>query len=296
MLNFSKPLSPNTKAALLIVLATSFIAGTMILAKALGQDRLGEGLHPFQISAGRFAFAWLALIVVFMIKRPSIHSPNLKLHVGRSVLGWAGVTLMFASAALIPLSDATAISFLNPVFGMVLAIPFLGEKVGRYRWFAAATALAGALVLLRPSADSLQLAGLIAVLAAIFLGAELIFMKLITRKESAFQILLINNTIGLCIALTAASFVWQAPTTAQWSALIALGLLMVCAQTCFITALAKADASYVAPFSYVTLVFAALYDFAIFAQIPDAYSWAGAGLILTGAMILAWRERVHKSA
>lgn len=290
-----KLLSENTKAAMLIVLATAFVAGTMILAKSLGTDRLGAGLHPLQISAGRFTFAWMALITVFVLRRPAIKSPNIKLHISRSVLGWGGVTLMFAAAALIPLSDATAISFLNPVFAMVLAIPFLGERVGRYRWLAAVLALIGAIVLLRPSSGSIQLAGLLALLAAALMGAELIIMKLITRKEAGFQILLMNNTIGLFISLTAALFVWQMPTLQQWYALIALGLLMVCAQTCYITAMAMADASYIAPFSYMTLVFAAFYDFAIFAQVPDQFSLIGATLILTGAILLAWRENLHKS-
>lgn len=296
MLKAFQLLSSNTRAALLIVLATSFVAGTMILAKSLGTDRLGDGLHPLQISAGRFTFAWCALITVFAIRRPVIKSPNMKLHLSRSILGWGGVTLMFAAAALIPLSDATAISFLNPVFAMVLAIPFLGERIGRYRWLAAVLALIGAMVLLRPSTGSIQLAGLLALCAAVLMGAELIVMKIITRRESGFQILLLNNSIGICISLFAASFVWQMPSSNQWIALIALGLLMVCAQTCYITAMAMADASYVAPFSYMTLVFAALYDFAIFAQIPDRFSLIGAALILTGAVLLAWRENLHKQA
>lgn len=291
-----KTLSPNTRAALLIVLATSFVAGTMILAKSLGTDSLGAGLHPLQISAGRFTFAWCALITVFAIRRPAIKSPDIKLHISRSLLGWGGVTLMFAAAALIPLSDATAISFLNPVFAMVLAIPFLGERVGRYRWLAAVLALIGAMVLLRPTSGSIQLAGLLALGAAALMGAELIVMKIITRREAGFQILFLNNSIGICISVFAASFVWQMPTDTQWIALIALGLLMVCAQTCYITAMAMADASYIAPFSYMTLVFAAFYDFAIFAQIPDHFSILGAALILTGAVILAWRENLNKAA
>jgi drug/metabolite transporter (DMT)-like permease len=235
-------------------------------------------------------------MVVFAIRRPPIVSPNIKHHVTRSLLGWAGVTLMFAATALIPLSDATTISFLNPVFAMVLAIPFLGERIGRYRWFAAFLALIGAMVLLRPSSDSIQFAGLLALGAAAFMGAELIVMKIITRREAGFQILLLNNSIGICISLFAASFVWQMPTQQQWLALIGLGFLMVLVQTCYITAMAMADASYIAPFSYMTLVFASLYDFAIFAQIPDRYSIIGAGLILFGAVLLAWRENLHKRA
>ena len=67
----------------------------------------------------------------------TFRKPHWRLHIARTSFGWAGVTLMFASVAYIPLADATAISFLNPVFGMMLAIPLLGEKVGRVRWSAA---------------------------------------------------------------------------------------------------------------------------------------------------------------
>ena len=86
-------LDPKRKAAILIILATIFIAGTMVLAKSLGQDWLGKPLHPLIISAGRFSFAWMALVIIFVIKKPTIKSPNLKLHLMRSILGWSGVTL-----------------------------------------------------------------------------------------------------------------------------------------------------------------------------------------------------------
>jgi len=102
--------------------------------------------------------------------------------------------------------------------------------------------------------------------------------------------LLINNAIGLAIASAAAAFVWKAPTGAQWAALAALGLLMLGAQACFVNAMARADASFVAPFFYATLVFAALYDRVVFGVVPDAVSAGGAGVVLCGAGLLAWRE------
>jgi len=84
--------------------------------------------------------------------------PDLRIHIGRTLFGWGGVTCMFAAVAFMPMSDATAISFLNPVFGMLLAIPLLGERVGPWRWLAAAMALIGALILLRPGPDTFQAA------------------------------------------------------------------------------------------------------------------------------------------
>ena len=271
--------------------ATAFIAATMLLAKSLGTATLGPPLHPLQISHGRFLFAFLAIGSMAAILRPKIAQPHLGLHIGRTLFGWGGVTLMFAAVAFIPLSDATAISFLNPVFCMLLAIPLLGERVGPWRWFAAFTALIGALILLRPGPDSFQLTGLLALGAAILMGMELIFIKKLANREPPLQILLINNAIGLCIATLAVWPVWTMPTGAQWAGLAALGVLMATAQACFVNAMARADASFVTPFSYVTLIFAAFYDLVIFDVWPDWISILGALIILGGASLLAWRER-----
>lgn len=278
-----------------MVLATVFIAGTTLCAKALGTDTLGTPLHPLQISHGRFVFAFMGLLCVAAVLRPKIKAPVIKLHISRTLCGATGVTLMFAAVAFIPLSDATAISFLNPVFGMLLAIPFLGEKVGPWRWAAAAIAFVGALVLLRPSPDTFQVASMLALGAAFAMGCELIFIKKLADREPPMQILLVNNFIGWILMSTVMIPFWIAPTTAQWGVLVALGVMMAAAQTCFINAMARADASYVTPFSYLTLIFAAGYDWAIFKSVPDWVSVLGAVIIVSGAALLAWREAVNRS-
>lgn len=291
-----KPQS-NAVAAALIVLAASFIAATTLMAKALGTDRYGPALAALQISHGRFLFALIGLGIAAAVLRPRLSRPHWRLHFARTSFGWAGVTLMFASVAFIPLADATAISFLNPVFAMMLAIPLLGEQVGKVRWSAAILALIGALVLLRPTPDSFQPAALLALGAAAVMGMELIFIKKLAGRENPFQILLVNNMIGLGIATCAVLAVWQMPTGAQWGLLAGIGLCMAVAQTCFVNAMARADASFVAPFSYATLVFAALYDAVFYGARPDAVTYLGAAIILTGALWLALREaRLKKPA
>lgn len=285
----------NALAAALIVLAAVFIAGTTLMAKALGTDGFGPALHPLQISHGRFVFAWILIITAAAVLRPTLQKPHWPLHIARTLCGWGGVTCMFAAVAYIPLADATAISFLNPVFAMLLAIPLLGERVGRYRWAAAALALIGALILLRPTPASFQPAALIALFAAAIMGLELIFMKRLARREGPFQILIFNNSLGLIISSVAVIAFWQPPTPAQWALLAGIGSMMACAQACFINALARADASFVAPFSYATLIFAALYDALFYGVRPDAVTWTGAAIIVTGAVWLALREgRAHR--
>lgn len=288
--------APNPSLAIVFILcATAFIAGTMIAAKVLGSDLLGPALHPLQVSHGRFLFALIAIGIGFAIVRPTISAPQWRIHAGRSLFGWLGVTCMFAAVAVIPLSDATAISFLNPVMCMLLAIPLLGERVGKWRWLAAVMALTGAIILLRPGTGAFQPAALLALAAAVLLGMELIFIKKLANKENPFQILLINNGIGWVLASTAVIPVFMAPTALQWLVLAALGVIMAAAQACFVNAMARADASFITPFSYITLVFAALYDAAVFGVLPDVISWVGAAIILGGAFLLATRERVAAS-
>lgn len=283
-------------AALLTLLASAFVAGTTLLAKMLGTDVLGPALSPLQISQGRFIFALMAFGATALVIRLRFTDVAWATHTMRVACGWGGVTLMFAAAAFIPLSDATAISFLNPVIGMLLAIPLLNERVGPVRLTAAAIALLGAMILLRPTPDAFQPAALLALGAAFALGLEIIVIKRLTGREGPMQILLINNVIGVVISSVAAIWFWIAPTPEQWLALCGIGLLMAAAQACFINAIARADASFVGPFFYATLVFAALYDFIVFGVRPDAVSVIGTAIILCGAGLLMWREGRLKAA
>ena len=283
-------------AAALILVASAFIAATTLMAKALGTETFGAPLHPFQITFGRFLFAFLSFATVAAVIRPRLQRPHLPLHLARTLSGAAGITLMFAAVAYIPLADATAISFLNPVFGMILAIPLLGERVGRWRWLAAGIALVGAMILLRPTPGSFQPAALLALGAALVLGFELSIIKKLTSREAPFSILIVNNALGVALAGLAVLWVWQAPTPAQWALMAGVGCSMAAAQACFVNAMARADASYVAPFSYATLIFAALYDALFYDIIPDAVTLIGAGIIIAGAALLAWREGQRRIA
>jgi len=276
-----------------MIAAAAFIAGTTLLAKALGTDALGPPLHPLQVSFGRFLFAWLLLVAVVAALRPNFTRPHWPTYFARVACGFVGVTLMFAAAAMIPLADATAISFLNPVFCMILAIPLLGERVGPWRWIAAAVALCGALILIRPG-GALEIGALLALGAAVVLGLELVFIKRLSGQDSPLQVLVISNSIGVVFASIAVIWVWQPPTAAQWGGMVALGLTMATAQFCFVNAMRRADASFVTPFTYLTLVFAALYDAVLFGVLPDAISVLGAVIIIAGGALLAWRETLAR--
>lgn len=288
--------SDPARAVWFMVAATVLIAATTLIAKVLGTATLGPALPPFQVAFGRYLFGAMAIGAVALARRPAMSLAWAPTHLARVAMGWGGVTLMFAAVATMPLAEATAITFLNPVFAMLLSIPFLGERVGPVRWTAALVALAGVVLLLRPGAGAVAPGALLALAAAFCLGAEVLLIKWLTAREDLLATLVWANALGLAVAGATALPGWQPPTAAQWGAMATLGLTMAAAQGCFVNAVARADASFVTPFSYLTLVFAGLYDAAVFGVVPDAVGWTGAATIVAGAVLLAWREGRVRSA
>lgn len=289
-------MSPTAFAALAAAAATAFYAASTLMAKALGAGALGAPLAVFQVTQARFVFGFLALLAVARFLPGTTPGgqappPAWGLHLARSVLGWLGAALLFAAAARMPLSDANALAFLSPMATMLLAIPFLGERVGPWRWAAAAIAFAGMLVLMRPGEGAVQPAALFALGAALAMGVEGIFIKKLAGRESPRQILLVNNAMGALIASAVGVWVFQWPESpAVWLALAAVGLFMVTGQFLNLLAQARGDASYLAPFMYLTLVWAMVYDIAVFGVWPDRVSVLGAAVIASGGLVMAWRE------
>lgn len=276
------------KGAALIVVASAFVAMTTVIAKQLGTSE--QALSAVQITWGRYFFALAGLLCFAAVKRPKLEPINKGLHFMRVSFGVCGVMALFAASTLIPLADANAITFLNPIIAMVIAAVFLKEQVGHVRWSMAALAFLGALLLIRPGTASFQPAALVALLSALCLGVEVTFVKRLSGREPVFQILLMSNGAGTLITSILMWWFWAAPTNAQWLLLILVGFIMLCAQSLYVPALKLGDASFVVPFSYSTLLFAALYDVAFFGVLPVPLSVLGATVILLSGVVMAWRE------
>lgn len=288
-------------AALMMVCATLLMAGTTLLAKALGSGAMGQSLHPLMVAQGRFVFGFAAVIVMLGAIKASgraawpAHSarPNYLLHATRTLLGWSAGGMMFAAAAQMPLSDANALAFTAPVATMLFAIPLLGERPGRWRWLAAGLAMTGAFVLLRPGDGVIQPAALLALGAAAAMGLEGIAIKRLAVSEPTNRTMLINNAMGAVLSSGVALSVLVWPqSSGHWLALIGIGVMMVLVQILNLRANRIADASFVAPFFYLTLVWAALYDLVFFDVWPDWISLTGASIIVAGGLVMTWRE-VH---
>ncbi len=273
--------------------ASAFIGGTAVIAKLLGKDNLGEPLSPFQISQSRFLYGFIFVLLFSLFYKVRIEYPNPKLHLARTSLGWMGATILFGSSSLIPVNDAVALNFSNPVFAMIFSLIILREKYYPYRWIAMIITFAGALILIRPNFSNLYVnpIAIVSIFGAICLGLEAIFIKLLTKYEKNTQILLINNFIGLILSSLIVIFFWQTPTFLQLLLCILIGFLMICAQICFLIALRSNQLNFVIPFFYSTLIFVLLYDYLIFRNLPDLLSFSGSLLIMIGGIYLFLKEK-----
>ena len=289
--------SPLFRAILAMTIASAFIAFTTVMAKGLaGGFETETTLHPLQVGFGRFFFAAMLWTAIWYGTRQQFEKVHLPLHGMRVVLGYLTSTSIFWAASLMVLADATAISFLSPVVTLFLAWLFLRERVGWMRILAVGVMVTGAMILLRPGTSAFQPAALIALFAALTGGAESIAIKMLTNRERALQILFINNLIGVVIATAIASFVWVWPTPFQWAALASVGFGMAGAQITFTWAMRQVEASVIMPFIYTSLLFAALMDFWLFGDFPDVWAGVGAVVIVSGGILLAWRETVRSKA
>ena len=271
--------------------ASFFFACATILVKGLGGTTFGDSIHPFQIAHARFCFSFIILLVISCLIKPNNRSSNLRLHFFRSLLGWLGVVILFTSVLYIPVSDATALTFLNPIFAMIFAVLIFREKVGMIRWAAAVVSFSGALLLIRPTMKlDIEPMAIICLFGAIIMGLEIICIKTLSGRESIFKIMFLNNFIAMCIGTTFLPFVFVIPSFLELGVLLLIAICMLLGQLCFINSIRQADTSLLMPFFYTTLIFVIFLDLVFFNSVPDKISYCGAAIIILGSFIVTLRE------
>ncbi len=283
---------PVLRAGALCVAATLFYAGANALGKAAQTTLPGPDLHPVQVTAARFLFAFLALLPFLAMRGPRVFRTAVPLwHVQRVILGAAGIGSIFWALRTLPLSDVSAIAFSSPLFTLVFAAGLMAEGVDARRWIAAIVGFIGVVVLVRPTGAVIDPAALIAVAAALFIGAEVATIRLLAVRDPTLTVLALNNAIGAALTCAAAVLVFVPPSMAQLAALAGLGVLMVTGQAIFLKAMAIAEASQVGPFYYSKLVWAAIIGVVAFGETLDPAFFIGAGLIVAAGLYVGWPRR-----
>ena len=277
----------------MIISCMFFAAGTMC-SKILGLMNSTNALHPLQMAHARFFFALIFISFFILIRNKPIISTNLRIHFLRSSCGWAGVSILFTAILFIPVSDATAITFLNPIFAMLLAVFILNEKVGIYRWLAVLITFSGAILLIRPDSNlGFDPIAALCLLGAIIMGLEIICIKILSNREVLPQILFINNLMATLIGTIPVIFVFKLPDMVQSVFLVSVGLCFLLGQFFFLHAMRASETTFIAPFFYSTLVFVMLLDFLIYNNFPDFISFMGSAIIVIGGTFIAYRERLR---
>jgi len=217
---------------------------------------------------------------------------HLGIQLARSVCLVIATACFFGALRFLPLAEASAITFLAPMFAIFLSMPVLGEKPTRARWIAAIVGFVGILILVRPGAAAFHPAAALLVLAALSNA----LYQLLTRKlpnDTPYTTLFYSALVGtavLSLALPVADLPKEV-TARDAAFLLVLGVLAGLGHYLLIGAFLAAPASLVAPFTYLQMIWATLYGYFIFGQLPDHWSALGMTVIVASGIGLVWHER-----
>jgi len=270
-----------------------------------GWDAVAQWLSG-SISAGQIAFARFAFQTLFML--PLLYftdgkwtTSNLPLHGLRGALIAVATLLFFHGLMFLPLADAIAIFFIEPMLVTVLSVLLLGETVGRRRIAAIIVGFIGAIIVIRPSFATVGWAVLFPVAASFCFS----FYILLTRKLSANEHPIrmqffagVAGTVVVAVALFAGSFAdigalsVVRPTASQLQLLILLGFIGASAHLCVVHAYRTATVSLLAPFQYIEIVGATILGLVLFQDFPDKATWVGISLIVGAGIFIFRREAI----
>lgn len=278
-------------AFLMVVLAAAIFAA---MHNAIRFVTVSEGVHPFEAAFVRNLFA-VALFAPWLLKNGigALRTERLGLHFGRATLNSIAMLSWFTALSLMPVADATALSLMGPVFVALLAIVFLGERVGPRRWLGIGLAVIGGLIIIRPGFAEVGLGPLLILASAIVVSGSKLIAKVLSGTESAPTIVALLTILMTPILMVPALFVWQTPTLLQLGLLALIGFLGTIGHLLFVQAYKMADISLVEPAIFTRMIWAALIGLVLFSEFPDLWTWVGGAVIVVGTTYIARREAVR---
>lgn len=218
-------------------------------------------------------------------------------HLGRGVIGVCSMIFFFWSFSLLPLANATALHFATPLLLTALSVPFLGEKVGPWRWGAVVVGLIGVIVVANPTGHAsatAHLGTIVALTAATSSAFAMLMIRRLGGTEHALTIVFYFSLCGTVLSGLAMPFFWTTPTPQSLIYLVMTGLMGGAAQLFLTKSYAEAPAAYVSPFSYLAIVFAAFFGWAIWDHVPTTNVIIGATIVVASGLFILYRETVRK--
>jgi len=196
----------------------------------------------------------------------------------------------FLALTALPLAFVTAVGFTRPFVVMIFAVLLLGEKVRSIRWIGTAVGFLGVLIMVTPGSVAMN-AGLIALFASILFGS-LASVQIRALKDENTAILMVFYSVGLSVVTALpAALSWQPVASADWPTLLAIGGLAQIGQYCYLRAYQSAPANFLAPLSYLSLVFATATGYFLFGEVPKWSTIIGVAIILASLHLTNRLER-----
>jgi drug/metabolite transporter (DMT)-like permease len=281
--------SPSPTRGILLMIAAILLFTTM--------DATAKGLierYPApQVIWVRFAGQ---LVIVLLLLRhhlgPVLRTRFPVLHLWRSAAQFGATTFFFLSLPHIGLAEATAIADLNPVLITLGAALFLGERLGPRRLAGVGVALVGALIVIRPGAGVFTWWALLPLLCALSYATSALLTRKIGAQESVWASMVYAALFGTIVAGLALPLVWQPVATEDIWRFGLIACLGTAAQLCIIRSFSITEASVVAPFAYLGIVFATGWGILLYGQWPDRWTVVGA-LVIVGAGLYVWHRETR---
>lgn len=274
------------RAAMCATLAAVLFAGMSAFIRAANEE-----MHPLQIVFFRNAFSvLLTLPWVFRYAPVLLDVKRVKFYGLRAIIGIGGMTSGFTAVTMMPLTEATALSFTSPLFATILAALVLGEVVRARRWTAIAIGFAGTMLVLRPGVEAITLGAIVAMVNAVLMAVNTLIVKQLSRTEPTEAIVTIMVLLLTPLSLVPALFVWVWPSLPVLGYLFGLAVLGTIGHYFWTRAFALGDVSLVLPFDFARLPFTAVIAWVAFGEVPLIWTWIGGATIFASTFYIALRE------
>lgn len=273
---------------------------TFILMAALIKS-VADRVPPGEVVFFRSFFAIPVILVWLGLRKElalGVGTKNPLGHFWRGLIGTSAMGLGFAGLAFLPLPEVTAIGYAAPLLTVIFAAMFLGEVVRGFRITAVALGLVGVLIVLSPrltvaegSSHAEAFGAMLVLGGAVFAALAQIFVRKLVATERTATIVFWFSCSAARLALLTLPFGWVMPSATEAAILITAGLLGGVGQIFLTSSYREADASVVAPFEYVSILFALVIGYAVFDEMPTLTMLGGATLVVIAGILIIWRER-----
>lgn len=221
-----------------------------------------------------------------------IRTRHLRRHATHAASMTASLMLSFTGFRLLPLAEATAISFIRPLIVIALAAPLLGERVTLRSWAAVCLGFAGVLVVAQPGAGGLLAVGVLYSLGAAFIGAlNMLQQRALSLTDHTLGIVVWYMAISSLLLLPTLFVSWVPPSGAELAGLVGMGLASGVCQYVIMRPLAYAGAAALAPVQYTGLLWSILIGYLWFGDVPGPAVLLGAAVVVAATMLVLRGDR-----